>query len=242
MAANRLFPHYLVQIIAHNGITQTCRNICWFRPLGLGCCNGVFYKNRTAVPQIQGRQGGQCQWPEFLKGNSHARRLFLNKGTGSRCADLIHLEIPDIPMIQGNIFGILSTDFKYRIHFLVNKCRGPCLGRDLVTDRLGLQTAPDLLPSGSGYPDSFDGQPFAQHLLQVIKPLFHSAGRIPSGTQVLRMDQPSPLVQHHQIGTGRADINAKKAAVRQKSFPLPGDGIHLPHPHCPVFDALFHGF
>ncbi len=113
----------------------------------------------------------------LLDRNPQPLSLLLKETARSRCADFVHLKVHHHAIVKANVFGVLTTDFKNRIHLRINIGGGCRLGSDLIPHDIGphkigcqissrargrhpldVHSVPDFpVDFGEPYPDSLDG-------------------------------------------------------------------------------------
>ena len=153
MLSNRFASYDFVQIILHDGITESCGNICRSDSLCGSGRNGSLDKYRTTFPKIRRCFCRKGKRAKLSHRNSHACRLFLNKTSGSGCADLIHLKICYSASLKMDIFAVLTADFKNCVRLWHTVYRTSCLRSNLIPDGVRPDHAPDAFSSRSGHTD-----------------------------------------------------------------------------------------
>ena len=201
-----------MQIVLHDGVAQSGRNICLWNAFGSGRSNGGFNEYRAALAQCGRVLCGQRQLAKFSQRNPHAGGLFLYKRTGARCADLVHLEIHDFAVFQADVFAVLPADLKDSIHLRHPVRSALCLRGDLIPHGIGTDALADTLPPGASHAHrrkAHRTEPFPD----AGQPLADSSFRVACGAQILKVYQFTVSTDQNKIGTGRTDVDAQCAAT-----------------------------
>ena len=147
MLSDRFGADHFVQVVLHDGVAQSGRNVCLWNAFGSGRSNGSFNEYRTALAQCGRALCGQRQLAKFSQRDTHTGGLFLYKRTGARCADLVHLEIHDLTVFQADVFAVLPADLKDSIHLRHPVRSALCLRGDLIPHGIGTDALADTLDS-----------------------------------------------------------------------------------------------
>ena len=205
--AHRLGADHLVQIVLHDGVAQSGRNVCLRNAFGSGRSNGSFNEYRTALAQCGRALCGQRQRTKFYQRDTHTGGLFLYKRTGARCADLVHLEIHNFTVLDADVFAILSADLKDSIHLRHPVRSALCLRGDLIPHGIGTDALADTLPPGASHAHrrkAHRTEPFPD----AGQPLADSSFRVACGAQILKVYQFAVSTDQNEVRAGRTNINA----------------------------------
>ena len=145
--SDRFRADHFVQVVLHDGVAQSGRNICLWNAFGSGRSNSGFNEYRAALAQCGRVLCGQRQLAKFSQRNPHAGGLFLYKRTGTGSADLVHLKIHDFTVLDADVFAILSADLKHGIDFRHPMSSSLGLRSDLIPDSICSDTFADALSS-----------------------------------------------------------------------------------------------
>ena len=201
-----------MQIVLHDGVAQSGRNICLWNAFGSGRSNGGFNEYRAALAQCGRVLCGQRQRAEFSQRNAHAGGLLFYKGTGARCADLVHLEIHDFAVFQADVFAVLPADFKDSIHLRHPVRSTLCLRGDLIPHDIGTDALADALPPGTGHTHRRKAH-CAKSFPDAGKSLANGSFRVACGAQILEIHQFTLRPHQNKIGAGGTNINTQRAAL-----------------------------
>ncbi len=119
-------PDHPVYIIIYSRISQSGHQVFGGLPFLLNGIQVAFHEYRAALPQSGGIIRFKSQLSEFLLNiNLQFFGLLFQEGTCPRGTNLIHFKIDNDPVLDLDIFGILSPYFKDGIHFRI-KHDGAC--------------------------------------------------------------------------------------------------------------------
>ena len=210
--SDRFGANHFMQIVLHDGVAQSGRNICLWNAFGSGRSNGGFNEYRAALAQCGRVLCGQRQRAEFSQRNAHAGGLLFYKGTGARCADLVHLEIHDFAVFQADVFAVLPADFKDSIHLRHPVRSTLCLRGDLIPHDIGTDALADALPPGTGHTHRRKAH-CAKSFPDAGKSLANGSFRVACGAQILEIHQFTLRPHQNKIGAGGTNINTQRAAL-----------------------------
>ena len=209
--SDRFGADHFVQVVLHDGVAQSGRNICLWNAFGSGRSNGSFNEYRTALAQCGRALCGQRQRTKFYQRDPHAGGLFLYKRTGARCADLVHLEIHDLTVFQADVFAVLPADLKDSIHLRHPVRSAFCLCRDLVPHGIRADAFADALPPGTGHAYRRKAH-CAKTFPDTGQPLTDGSFRVACSAQILEIHQFSLRPHQNKVGARGTDINAQRTA------------------------------
>lgn len=215
MLSDRFGADHFVQVVLHDGVAQSGRNVCLWNAFGSGRSNGSFNEYRTALAQCGRALCGQRQLAKFSQGDTHTGGLFLYKRTGARCADLVHLEIHDLTVFQADVFAVLPADLKDSIHLRHPVRSALCLRGDLIPHGIGTDALADTLPPGASHAHrrkAHRTEPFPD----AGQPLADSSFRVACGAQILEIHQFTLRPHQNKVGAGGTDVDAQRTALLRR--------------------------
>ena len=201
-----------MQIVPHDRVTETCRDICLACPCGFCRCYGSLDKDRAAFAKLRRILRCQGKRSELTDRDSHTCSLLFHKRAGSCRTDLVHLEISHFPVFQGDKFGILAADLKDSVCLRVPVDSRFCLRCDLIPDRICAHHPSDTFTTGTGDADSCKFH-FPETLPDACKSFPYHAFRITGSTEILEINDVSLPVCKDQVCTCGTDINTECTAV-----------------------------
>lgn len=155
---------------------------------------------------------GQRQRTELRNRDSHARRLLLDKRAGTGRTDLVHLEVRDLAVFERDILAVLTADFKYGVRLRHPVRRRTRLCGDFVTDGIRAHHAAHAFTPRAGHADTAHGE-IAVFALNLRQSAADNALRVTGRAEILEVDECAVLRHEHEVGAGRANINADERAV-----------------------------
>ena len=200
-----------MQIVLHDGVAQSGRNVCLRNAFGSGRSNGSFNEYRTALAQCGRALCGQRQRTKFYQWDAHTGSLFFHKRTGTGSADLVHLKIHNFTVLDADVFAILSADLKHSIDFRHPMSSSLGLRSDLIPHGIGTDALADALPPGTGHAyrrKAHCAKPFPD----TGQPLTDGSFRVACSAQILEIHQFSLRPHQNKVGARGTDINAQRTA------------------------------
>ena len=133
-----------IEIITDDGIDQSGHNVVTWVPPLLRDANIRVDEGGAGRLEMDRRRRVQGDVRNFrhLYAQISVSTL-LEERAGSRRTGVVHGIVDGNPVAQINIFGILPTDFKNRVHTGIKMVRPRSVSRDFVVDIFGAQIGPD---------------------------------------------------------------------------------------------------
>ena len=187
--ADRLGPHHLVQVVAHDRQAQARSHLGLGRALRQGGVDGRLHEHRAALAQVDGAFCRKRQRAVIGKRDAQPPGLLLDEAAGAGRAHLVHLEVGHLAVRQTDVLGILPADFEHGIDLRVGLGRAARLRRDLVAHGVGADEVAD-----HGAPAA---RAAGRHHVRLIshafgkrgKPIAHRLLGVAARAQVLRVEQ-----------------------------------------------------
>ena len=149
-----------------------------------------------------------------LDADAQLLRLLFQERAGAGGAGFVHGEIDDDAFFQADELRILAADLEDgidRLHaeLLADVGGAGLVGRDLVVDRVGADQFADQFAAAAGGADAADVEPVADLLLDLLQPGGDHLDGAALRAQVDLVEQFAVVVDDHQVGGDRADVDAQ---------------------------------
>ena len=135
--AHVLGAHDAVQVVAHDGERQASGDVGLARACGQRRVYRRLDKDGAALAEVDGGRGGKRERAVVADGDAESGRLLLDEGARARRADLVHLEVHDLPRAQRDVLGVLPADLEHGVYLRVRVGCARRLARDLVDGGVG---------------------------------------------------------------------------------------------------------
>jgi len=207
--------HDLVQVVVDDGVAEPRHEIVDSLARRLVGDQVGLHEDGAALPHPQRpsrRQGSPTELP--LDADPQLLGLLLEKGPRAGGADLVHHEIDDGAVLEGDELRVLATDLEDGIDLGVDGRRRRGLGSDLVAHDVGADEIGTQVASAARRAGPEDRQPVADLLPHPPQTLLDGLERLPRGHQVLLGQHVLRLVDHDDVGRDAAHVHPQIAAER----------------------------
>ncbi len=225
--AHGLRAHNAMQVVAHDGKREARGHVGLARTCGQRGVDGRLDEDGATLAEVHGRRGREREGTVIRDCDAEACRLFLNKGACSRRADLVHLEIDDLPVTQRDVLGVLPADFEDSVYLRVCVRGAGRLARDLVYSGIGAHELGHKAAARAGGDHGIHGHHVAQAPTQRGQPLAYGVARVARGPQVLRVEHAARAVEQHEIRRGRARVDTERRMDQAILGGLPLGALHV---------------
>ena len=210
--------HQAVEVVVGDGVGQPGHQVLLVRAALQVRVDVALHEDGAALAQAHGRLGRQGQLGELADDlDAQLLRLLLQEGAGAGGAGLVHGEVDHHAVLQADELAVLPADLEDGVGHAVDELAADeggarLVGGDLVVDGVGADELADELAARAGGGDAQDVQAGAHLVPDVGQALVDHLDRAAVGLDVDLLDHLAGLVQHHQVGGDRADVDAQVGA------------------------------
>jgi hypothetical protein len=140
-------------------------------------------------------------------GHAQPTRLLLEKRPRTRGANLVHLEVREVPVPNRDELRILAADLEDRVRVRNELHGGHHLGRDLVVHHVRAEHRRGQMPSTARRPHPQHPQPVPKPRPHRLHPLHQHVARTPSGGEVLAVQHLEGRRQDDDVRGHGADVD-----------------------------------
>ncbi len=199
---------HAVQVVIDDGVGQSADQVVGRQPTLAVIVDIALHEDGASVAQKHRIVAGQGRLAEFLLDiQAQPLGLLLQERAGPGGADLVHGEVHDRSVLQGDVFGVLPADLEDGVHVLIELHRPAGVRADLVLDEVGAHKLSDQVPPAPGGGAAPDVDLVAYLLAHIVQALLDGLDGPALGHEVAARDDITVLVDGHHVGADGADVH-----------------------------------